>query len=106
MMWEQLQRLAEAHGRLKARVHAYRAPIKSRFGLFAVGCVYFTVPLVVGYFVFHWSEGVRDSNLGTAGARRDKLLAAKARWGGPPALPMATAPGRQLRPELPPAKVL
>lgn len=97
---EQLQRLAEAHGRLKARIHAYRAPIKSRYGLFAVGCVYFTVPLVVGHFVFQWSEGVRDSNLGTAEARRDKLLAAKVRWGGPPALTMATTPGR---PELPPA---
>lgn len=80
---EALERLAAAHARLKRRVHAFRAPIRSRWGLFAVGCLYFTVPSVVGYFVMQWSNGVRDRNLGAEG-RRERLVALRDAAGSPP----------------------
>ncbi len=72
--------LAERHEALKKRIHATRIPIRSRIGLFGVGCIYFVTPLVGGYFVFRWTERLRDENLGGPG--REKLLAAKKRWAG------------------------
>ena len=71
---EALERIVAAHARLKRRIHAFRAPIRSRWGLFGVGLLYFTVPSVAGYFVMQWSNSVRDRNLGGDG-RRERLVA-------------------------------
>ncbi len=68
--------LSRRHEALKKRIHAFRLPINSRAGRFAMGCIYFTTPLVVGYQIMRWSEGIRDGNLGGDG-RREKLLEAK-----------------------------
>jgi hypothetical protein len=72
-----LERLLEAHARLKKRIHSFRAPIKSKAGLFAMGCVYLSVPVVAGYFVMEWSNGAARRNLGEHG---ELLLARKREW--------------------------
>jgi hypothetical protein len=72
-----LERALLAHERLKKRIHAFRLPIASRWGRAAMGCVYFTVPLVAGYFIMQATNGVRESNLGQHG---ELLLARKRDW--------------------------
>jgi hypothetical protein len=72
-----LQRLFEGHARLKARIHSARFPIKSKAGLFAMGCVYFVTPVIGGYFLMDWATSVARKNLGANG---EKLLESKARW--------------------------
>ncbi len=69
--------LAERHEALKKKIHGTRIPIRSRIGLFGVGCIYFVTPLVGGYFLYQWTLGVRDANLG---ASRERLLEAQRRW--------------------------
>ncbi len=67
--------LLARHEALKRRIHAFRIPIKSRAGLFAVGCFYFCVPLAAGYAIMHATNAIARENLG---ARGEKLLAMKA----------------------------
>lgn len=74
-----LEEIAARHDALKKRIHAFRVPIKSRLGLFGMGCIYFTTPLVAGWFLMQWSNGIRDTNLGSDD-RRQKLLEAKQKW--------------------------
>lgn len=68
----------ERHEALKKKIHGFRMPIQNKFGLFGVGVVYFSIPLVAGYFIMEWSNRVRDVNLGEG--QRERLLAAKAKW--------------------------
>jgi hypothetical protein len=76
------EELAERHERLKRRIHAFRVPIRSRLGLFGVGVIYVTVPMVSGYLIMQWSLRIRDENLGNEGSGRSKLLEAQRRWAG------------------------
>ena len=101
---DRLEALAAAHARLKRRIHAFRVPIKSRAGLFAVSCLYFSVPLVAGWHIMKWSNARRDENLGE---RREKLERAAEQWGTAPmtaAGARAVAPPRRAAP--PPASPL
>lgn len=59
-----LERIMVAHERLKKRIHSFRLPIHTRLGRFAVGCVYFSVPCIVGYFALQGTNVIRDHNLG------------------------------------------
>jgi hypothetical protein len=98
------EELSERHERLKKRIHAMRFPIKSRAGRFAMGCVYFFTPLIGGYYIMRWSEGIRDRNLGV---QREKLLAAQEKWaadGAPQVVRKDTPKPRKV--EGPPAKEL
>jgi len=69
--------LAEKHHNLKTRIHKFRAPIKSKLGLFAVGCFYFSVPMLGGYLLMNYTLSIRDENLGR---NREKLIEAQKRW--------------------------
>lgn len=73
-----LERLLAAHAELKRRIHGFRVPIESKYGRRAMGLFYFTVPVVAGYWVMQWSNGVRERNLGSD---RQRLLDAKQAWG-------------------------
>jgi hypothetical protein len=71
-------------------------PIYTKTGRLGVGVLYFTVPLVVGYFVKAGSDYIARRNLGERG---EKLLALKAKRdfeeggaAGAPRLYMATPP--------------
>ena len=59
-----LEDLLLAHQRLKARIHGARLPIRTRGGRFAMGVVYFTTPILIGYGLMQWSNARRDVNLG------------------------------------------
>ena len=87
-----------AHERLKKRIHSYRLPIRSRAGRFAVGCVYFTVPCVVGYFMLQGTNKIRDVTLGP---NRELLLAKKEEWAKE-----AAGGGRLTRAEVPVPKAV
>ena len=63
-------RVSARHGALKRRVHAFRMPVKSRAGLFALGVVYFTVPVVAGWYLMGWTNAVAASNHARIEARR------------------------------------
>jgi hypothetical protein len=66
---------------LKARIHAMRFPIKSVWGRRAMGVVYFTVPIIAGWYVMEATNSMARANLGEG---RAKLLAAKASWTAAP----------------------
>ncbi len=76
---------------LKERIHAFRMPIRSRAGLFAMGCFYFVIPLVAGKLIMDATTTIAAEN---NGARGEKLLAAKAAWAAPvrAGAPAAAAP--------------
>lgn len=42
-----LETIVRRHAELKERIHKFRLPIHSRAGRFAVGCVYFSVPVIM-----------------------------------------------------------
>lgn len=76
-----LDDLVEAHARLKRRIHGFRYPIHSRAGRFAIGCVYFFTPVILGILTMKATNAIADRNLGAEG-KREKLLAARQSWGG------------------------
>ena len=64
----------------KRRIHAFRMPISSRLGLNVMRVVYFTVPIVFGWYVMEATNSIARENLGVKG---EKLLAmGKASRGG------------------------
>ena len=74
-----MESLFAAHARLKARIHGFRLPIRSRAGLLAVGAVYFGAPLAFGWWSLQRTIEVRDRNLGP---QRERLAAATRAAGG------------------------
>jgi hypothetical protein len=73
-----LRTLLQRHSELKARIHAFRMPVRSRAGLNALRCFYVGVPLLLGYLTMQATNSIAKSNLGERG---ELLLAAKAKWG-------------------------
>lgn len=71
-----LETIVRRHAELKERIHKFRLPIHSRAGRFAVGCVYFSVPVIIGYCTLQITNGpggIAERNLGKHG----ELLKAK-----------------------------
>ena len=66
---------------VKKRIHAMRFPIKSKWGRGLMGAVYFTVPLIVGWYTMKATNEMARENLGV---KNEKLLAAKASWTAAP----------------------
>lgn len=52
---EFLRNLSARHERLKKRIHSTRIPL-SATGQRLMGVVYFSIPVVCGYFVMKWTE--------------------------------------------------
>ncbi|TDH66731.1 hypothetical protein CCR75_003370 [Bremia lactucae] len=58
---EFMRKLGERHEALKKRIHGTRIPLsknKKRF----MGLVYFTTPIIGGYYVMKWAESCADKN--------------------------------------------
>ena len=55
------RRFAEAHKRLKDRIHNFRIPLGPA-GLFGMGCVYFATPVIIGYYVMEYCADVAANN--------------------------------------------
>ncbi|KAF4039746.1 hypothetical protein GN244_ATG08135 [Phytophthora infestans] len=58
---EFLRRLGERHEALKKKIHATRIPL-SKNGQRVMGLVYFTTPIIGGYYVMKWAERRADVN--------------------------------------------
>lgn len=59
--------LNERHERLKKYVHtAWRVPLP-KWGQFAMGCFYFSVPVVGGWHVMQWAIGKSHKSIGPKG---------------------------------------
>ena len=61
-MFEWLQRLGQKHEDLKKRIHSFRMPL-SPLGQRVMGLVYFSIPVVGGYFVMQMAIGRAEVNL-------------------------------------------
>ena len=48
-----------AQERLKKRIHSIRIPL-GPVGIVVMGCVYFSIPLVGGFYVMDWAQGKAD----------------------------------------------
>ena len=72
-----LEQLIAAHARLKHRIHSFRVPIQSKYGIFGMGCIYFSIPVVAGYFVMEFTNQRAKANLGEKG---ELLLLRKREW--------------------------
>ena len=77
-----------AHARLKKRIHGMRFPIHSRAGRFAMGCIYFSTPIIAGYWIMRSTNAIASRNLGLEG-RREKLIEASRKWDNAPRQPSA-----------------
>ena len=66
-----LRQLGERHERLKERVHAFRIPL-SPAGQRFMGFVYFTIPVIGGYFLMQSVIARAEVNLGKQGERLSK----------------------------------
>lgn len=58
---EFLRGLGERHERLKKKIHGTRIPL-SKTGQRVMAGVYFSIPVVAGYFVMQWAQRRADAN--------------------------------------------
>ncbi|CEG45160.1 uncharacterized protein PHALS_01477 [Plasmopara halstedii] len=58
---EFFRRLGERHEALKLKIHSTRIPL-SKNGQRIMGVVYFTTPIVGGYYIMKWAEGRANAN--------------------------------------------
>jgi hypothetical protein len=56
----------ERHEALKKRVHSFRIPL-SPTGIRIAQCVYFSIPVIGGYYVMQWAIGKSHENIGRRG---------------------------------------
>ncbi len=62
-----LKTLHEKHEKLKHTVHtAWRYPLP-KWGQYAMGCVYFTIPVVGGWYVMQWAISKSVEEIGERG---------------------------------------
>lgn len=60
-MMDFFRQLGERHEALKKKIHSTRIPL-SKNGQRFMGLVYFTTPIVGGYYVMKWAERRADAN--------------------------------------------
>lgn len=58
----------DRHERLKHRVHSYRLPLSPR-GRFLMGCVYFSLPIILGYNIMQFTNRQAQENVGARGEK-------------------------------------
>lgn len=58
---EFLRELGERHERLKKKIHSTRIPL-SKNGQRVMAAVYFSIPVVAGYYIMQWAQGRADVN--------------------------------------------
>mmetsp|Transcript_25898 Transcript_25898/g.38366 ORF Transcript_25898/g.38366 Transcript_25898/m.38366 type:complete len:144 (+) Transcript_25898:175-606(+) len=66
-IFDAARNFSERHERVKKYVHtAWRMPLP-KWGQFAMGCVYFSVPVVGGWQVMQWAIGKAHKSIGPKG---------------------------------------
>ena len=73
-----LRDLNARHTALKERIHAYRFPLPPGGQKF-MGLVYFTIPVIAGYYVMQWAIGQSEKNLGPKGKRLEDSMDASSK---------------------------
>ena len=66
--------VSRRHTALKERIHAFRIPLP-KWGQRVMGFVYFTIPVIGGYYVMQYAIGQSEVNIGARGEkvqRRDE----------------------------------
>ncbi|CAH0490277.1 unnamed protein product [Peronospora farinosa] len=58
---EFLRRLSKRHQELKQKIHSTRIPLSNN-GQRVMALVYFTAPIIGGYYVMKWAERRADAN--------------------------------------------
>ena len=58
-----LRDLGRRHGELKKRIHATRVPLGAR-GQVIMGLVYFSIPVIGGYYIMDWATSRADRKWG------------------------------------------
>lgn len=61
-IFELLSDLSEKHENLKKRIHSFRIPL-SPTGQKFMGFFYFTVPLIIGYYIMEFTNVQASKNL-------------------------------------------
>jgi hypothetical protein len=57
-----LKRLLAEHEKLKKRIHAFRIPLSPR-GQKIMGLIYFSIPVIMGYFIMQFTNEMSLKNL-------------------------------------------
>ena len=65
-MMDFMKSIPARHEALKKRIHNFKYPL-SPFYLKVVQGVYFTIPIVIGYYIMEWSTAQSVNNLGARG---------------------------------------
>jgi hypothetical protein len=66
-IFEAARNFNERHQRVKTYVHtAWRMPLP-KWGQFAMGCIYFSIPVVGGWHVMQWAIGEAHKSIGPKG---------------------------------------
>lgn len=63
-----LSTLSQRHKELKHKIHSFRIPL-SPSGQKAMGFVYFTIPVIFGFFIMQTAIGQAERNLGPQGEK-------------------------------------
>jgi hypothetical protein len=58
---EFLRSLGERHERLKKKIHSTRIPL-SKNGQRFMAAVYFSIPVISGYYIMQWAQSRADVN--------------------------------------------
>ena len=76
-MFTSFKRLSERHEALKERIHNFRLPL-SPMGVRIMKVIYFTVPIIGGWYIMQAAIGYSDRNTAPLlKAQREKALAKK-----------------------------
>jgi hypothetical protein len=71
-----LRSISARHNALKERIHAFRIPL-SPAGQKFMGFVYFTIPIIGGYYVMQWAQSKSIENIGSKGEKLELSLEAQ-----------------------------
>lgn len=64
-MFESLRKLNAKHEALKKKIHAFRLPLP-KWGVTVMKFVYFSIPLVFGYYCMQWTNSIAQRNFENA----------------------------------------
>ena len=65
-----LFKMSDSHSRLKHAIHTrFRIPIHNKYGRWAMGFVYMTVPIIGGYHVMQWAISKSHESIGERGEK-------------------------------------
>ena len=67
-MFAFFRRMSAEHASLKERIHTYRIPLPPA-GQKLMGFVYFSIPIIGGYYIMQWAVSHSAMNIGARGER-------------------------------------